>query len=360
MAQIVINEISQTYSYNIGTNAYATVAMPITASWGPAYQDPETLGKTDYNEVLETVQFTRFPATQKGLEAFVSTYRGPASNYRLAKDFSYQLAMTLMTAGYDVLTCRVSPGTNASTTFTVGSSSPVNFTVKAKYPGSFGNKLRVTLQKVPNYNYWNLITYVYDENSGIQTAVENLTFVFNLMTTEETQSDTIPHLDELESNFLTFAVDGQIDDKTVFEPESKLLAGGSDKQADEEVSAMIDAAKAEATERYTAAGQTDSIYLTAFDTLKSSIGEDIAKASTIRYMEWLYTAAYHVYDLLKDKLSYNPNRIISPGWDDQNVTAIDDEEVQKLLTLSPLHIKLMDTAYASRCATAYKIGRAHV
>lgn len=360
MAQIVINEISQNYSYNIGTNAYATIAMPITASWGPAFQGPETLGKTDFNEVLETVQFTRFPATQDGLEAFVSTYRGPASNYRLAKDFSYQLAMTLMTVGYDVLVCRVSPGTNASTTFNIGGSDEptrkiggVNFTVKAKYPGSFGNKLRVTLQKVPNYPYWNLITYVYDENAGIQTAVENLTFVFDLMTTEETQSDTIPHIDELESNFLTFAVDGQVDDSTSFEPESHLLTGGSDKKADEEVSAMIDDAKVQATERYTAAGQTDSIYLTAFDTLKSNIGEDVAKASTIRYMEWVYTAAYHVYDLLKDKLSYNPNRVISPGWDDQNVTAIDDQEVQRLLTLSPLHIKLMDTAYASRCATAY-------
>ena len=43
MAQIVINEISQNYTYAIGTNSYATVALPITACWGPCYLDPEAV-----------------------------------------------------------------------------------------------------------------------------------------------------------------------------------------------------------------------------------------------------------------------------------------------------------------------------
>ena len=42
MAQITINEVSQTYSYNIGTNSFATVALPITSSWGPGYFDPDS------------------------------------------------------------------------------------------------------------------------------------------------------------------------------------------------------------------------------------------------------------------------------------------------------------------------------
>ena len=43
MAQITINEISQGYSYNIGTSSYATVALPITSSWGPGYFNPDNL-----------------------------------------------------------------------------------------------------------------------------------------------------------------------------------------------------------------------------------------------------------------------------------------------------------------------------
>lgn len=116
MADIVISEISQNYTYNIGTNSYACVALPLTACWGPGYFDPESYNVTS-DEMLEIAAWTRFPATQEGLEAFVSTYRGPATNYRLAKDYSYQMAMTLLTAGYDVLTCRLCPGKKASNVF---------------------------------------------------------------------------------------------------------------------------------------------------------------------------------------------------------------------------------------------------
>lgn len=114
MAKIVINEISSNYTYNIGTNSYATVALPITAAWGPCYYDANSeSGKTKESVFDETV-WEKFPANQAGLEAFVATYRGPASNYRLTGDFSYQNAITLLTAGYDILVCRLCPGTKAS------------------------------------------------------------------------------------------------------------------------------------------------------------------------------------------------------------------------------------------------------
>ena len=159
MAQIVINEISANYSYNIGTNSFATVALPITASWGPAFMDPDTAG-ISLDVMLEETNWTRYPATQDGLEAFVGAYRGPSANYRIAKDYSYQMAMTLLTAGYDVLVCRLCPGTMAQATFTNEDGGA--FAVTAKYPGTFGNSLQVTLNKVANRNYWNLITYVLD------------------------------------------------------------------------------------------------------------------------------------------------------------------------------------------------------
>lgn len=130
MADILINEISQNYSYVIGDNSYCCVALPITASWGPAYlgsklkvnedtgkigPDTDDANSDNYAEqAIEDVVWTRFKANSQGLESFVSTYRGAAANYRLANDYSYQMAVSLLTAGYDVLVCRVSPGNPAS------------------------------------------------------------------------------------------------------------------------------------------------------------------------------------------------------------------------------------------------------
>lgn len=353
MAQIVINEISQNYSYSVGTASYATVAMPITACWGPAYVDPESVGKTQ-EELLETTTWQKFPATQSGLESFVATYRGPASNYRIAGDYSYYMAMTLIAAGYDVLVCRVCPGTHASGKFTVSEDNALHVT--AKYPGTFGNNLQIVLQKVVNTNYWNIITYVVD-TSGVRTAVENLTFVFDI----EHSTDSILYIDELESNFLTLTIEGTVkDDSTFAETNIRLGSGeeavsGSDTAAVEELADAFTHAKTYATARYEAAGYAEAEttkYISALSTYAES-ATDKTRANTIMYNEWVYTAAYAVYDLLKDKLSYNPNRVISPGWDDQNILVFNSAFAENLTEISPLHIKLLDVAYNSRCATGY-------
>lgn len=344
MANIIINEISQNYTYNIGNSSFATVAFPITSSWGPCYEDIESLGITA-DQMLEAITWQRFPATQAGLETFVSTYRGPASNYRLVKDYSYQLAMSLITAGYDILVCRLCPGVRAEGSFSTEAGG--TFTVKAKYPGTFGNSLMATLQKVANRDYWNLVVYVID-TSGVKTAVENLVFVFDL----EHSTDSILHISEVESNFLSFVVTGELTDESTFTAVSATLSGGSDKAADTEGTAMIDDAIKLATARYASVGYDDNPdYVAALTTVKGET-PTTTTASILRYNEWIYNAAMQVYDLLTDKLSYNPNRIISPGWDDQNITAIDGSAVTRLNEISPLHIKLMDVAYGSRCATA--------
>lgn len=372
MANIKINEVSQNYTYNIGTSSYATVALPITSSWGPGYVEPSTIGATTRDEVLETTVWQRFPATQAGLEAFVAAYRGPAANYRIAKDYSYQMAMTLLTAGYDVLVCRLCPGTNAEATFNAGTgegdafnAGNATFTVKAKYPGTFGNNLMVTLSRVPNKNYFNIVTYVLDV-SGTRTAVENLLFVFDI----EDSTDTILHIDELESDFLTFVIDGEIKDTkdadgkvttpVTFDVAAVQLSGGADKMAAAEndtAATILGKAKALATERYgkvigdEAAAECD--YVTTYDDLADATNFDITKASVLHYKEWLYTNAFYVYDLLKDKLSYSPQRIMSPGWDDQNFSDLTGEpHLTRISQVSPLHVKLMDIGYHSRCATA--------
>lgn len=344
MASIIINEISQNYTYNIGTNSYCTVAIPLTASWGPCYEDPESLGITREAE-LEKVVWTRFPATQQGLESYVATYRGPASNYRLAKDYSYQMAMTLLTAGYDVLCCRLCPGTHAQAEFTTDDSK--TFYVKAKYPGTFGNSLMVVLKKVPNRTYWNIIVYIVD-SSGVRTAAENLTFVFDLADA----TDSILHVAELESDYLTLSVSDNIPDTATFTAQSVMLSGGTDKAADGAADEMMDEAIQLATTRYTEAGYDDTAeYIQALNTLKGS-SPDVSTASSRRYMEWMYTNVIYVYDLLKDKLTYNHNRTISPGWDDQDITEVDGSVPTRFSQISPIHLKLLDVGYYSRCSTS--------
>ena len=353
MAQITINEISQNYTFNIGTSSFCTVALPITASWGPAYVDPASAG-VDKETILENTVWQRFPATQAGLESFVSTYRGPAASYRIAQDFSYQMAMSLLSAGYDVLVCRLCPGTHAEGTVT-DTKSKGTLTLKAKYPGTFGNSLMATLNKVPNRNYWNLITYVID-SSGVKTAVENLVFAFDLDNT----SDSVLHIKEIESNFFTFVVSGNISEDADFGDLSQgILIGatpetrGSDRAADSDAATMIDEAIQLAKARFATVSDTAGTeYIDALTTVKNS-DSDTATAAILKYNEWLYTNALDIYDLLKDKLAYNPNRVISPGWDDQDITRIDGTPITRLGCISPLHVKLLDLGYYTRCATAY-------
>ena len=149
MAKITINEVSQNYTYNVGSNSFATVALPITSSWGPGFFDVSAMGShITEADMLETLSWSRFPATQAGLESFVSTYRGPAANYRLAKDYSYQMAMTLITAGYDVLVCRLCPGACSRVNLETGKFE----TASSKYIKSGTGELAITA-KYPGYDF---------------------------------------------------------------------------------------------------------------------------------------------------------------------------------------------------------------
>lgn len=355
MAQITINEISQNYSYNIGTTNYATIAMPITSMWGPCYGDPASVlgGSATASDVLDQTSFQHFPATQTGLESFVAIYRGPSSNYRLAKDYSYQMAVTLLTSGYDILTCRVCPGAKASKQVDqyAPSGTKPNIVFTAKYPGTFGNCLKLTLSKASNSKYWNLVVYVVD-SSNVTTAVENLIFVFDI----SNATDYIPHVSEVESAYVDIKTSISVDtiafDSNGSTSTTVQLSGGSDTmKSDSTATTAWESAKALATARYKSAGY-DSIdtcqYIQAFATPTT----DVTVANTRKYKEWIYNAAYAVYDLLQDKLNYNPQRIISPGWDDQDIQDVtNSSEYVRISAVSPLHRKIMQTAFLSRCAT---------
>ena len=466
MAQIVINEISQNYTYNIGVNSYATVALPITSSWGPGFFDsceiftqPEDWAtmsdeqKKEWREThdkdqLDTLRWIRYPATQAGLEAFVSAYRGPATNYRLAKDYSYQMAMTLLTAGYDVLVCRLCPGTRSKGLFQTGTGTDAKtIDLTAKYPGSFGNNLKILIKKVgwsgapksvadkyapgstydTNYqeaktayeaaktayenaseadkaakktvmdqkkaamdaiydypHYWSIVTYVVDPNSRYQTAVENLRFTFNI----EDSTDTILHIDELESKFL--AITSNIDSEeagssfdfkfaqtsttstTVTDYPYGVLQGGTDRvDSTESFEATVKECYKERHMRVYKVGSpatpqdpftaplealcnqeyASQIVKATADTDPTDLS-DIDKKN-LMYKEWIYAKLMGVYDLLTDKIAYSPQRIICP-WDDQDLTLFGDKNAvfEAVPDVSPVKYELLYLGYYTRCAAA--------
>jgi len=400
MAQITINEVSQTYSYNIGTNSFATVALPITSSWGPGYFDPDSYSDSVMCEgtaekiMIEKTAWQRFSADQQGLEAFVAAYRGPATNYRIIKDFSYQYALTLLTAGYDVLVCRVCPGECSTGRLAQDGGAVLNF--KAKYPGSFGNNIQVVWRRSYYFDtesnarkpYFNVITYVLDA-SGARYSAESLSFVLSF----DESTDNIPYYQEVESNFWTLVVEGTPNDSIPHEYDGTKnyirLSGGSDwpKSYDNEEIDQTSAAgilNRIALQRYEWAKQYSNTHSEEYDNYPqflSSLNNTYAEWATSKLQlfvgrEWVLSSVVGtsigsdgfegVYDLLKDKLAYNPQRVISPGWDDQDYLLYLNDldyvytngyydicDVNNCnLPVSPLSLKLMDVGYHSRCATA--------
>lgn len=354
---ITVNVISENNAFTVENANYCTVALPITACWGPGFSlsSAEPTGD-DVDNALENTAWSLFQAGPDGLEQFIATYRGPSSNYRSTKDYSYFMALSLLNAGYAVQTCRLCPGTYASVTIPGDSSgsgsgsSTGSLVITAKYPGTFGNSLRITLKKKVSgsFTYWNLIGYAVD-SAGSTRAVENLVFVFN----PDDATDSVVSINDLESKFFTFAVDGTIDESVMEVDQLKELAGGADVAASDPSASAADVMEQAITyaeDRYGA--DSSAAYLDALNSVKATIGKSAAEA--IRFNEWIYTFAGGVYNLLKDKINYNPNRVISP-WDDQNILAIaPDWPIRKeSFVISPLHKVLMSVAAESRCATAY-------
>lgn len=440
MPHITINEISQNYTYNIGANSFAEVAFPISASWGPAFENPIF---SSLSSVLENSKFLRFPATQAGLEAYVATFRGPVANYRQVKDYSYFYGMTLLTSGYDILVCRVAAGNHASGHIDVGSGA---LWCRAKYPGTFGNNLRVELTKYTRagltpVRYFNAVVYVVDANGG-KTAVENLVF-----TIADSGIDEIPTLSELKSNFINFsnsmptpftdddavsatnycnlqwgtdaAEPVSVVDDTLSSPYTtlayqNLIAGTfkltitpsegdvveyfddgvgnlfkeygikagtinytagtltyedgfeptapssgtitvkaeytSQQNASQIKTKILDLAKSRYASAYPNKTSGEIAALQYPSKIAAYSGTDFNTLSGLLQMEWNYYAAFHAYTLLFDKLNYAPQRVISPGWDDQNLTAF-NSGTAGLTEISPLHLQIMRVSYYGRCAT---------
>lgn len=427
MAHININEISQNYSYNVATSSYATVALPITACWGPGYFDPDTYfpdehgQEENYNQkvsrMLEQTHWLRFPSSQEGLEKFVATYRGPSTPHRLANDYSYQMAMTLLTAGYDILVCRLCPGAHASVVLSQGGKGLVDepdvpqILMRAKYPGTFGNNLSIQFTKTDHNSvfkypprvgaqtadkFWTVTTYLDNRENRTRTALETHYITFHL----EFATDQILYYKDIESKYweitkvtkpIKEANGEQIDDIGQFNVYGERMEtyvhfdGGTDYNTEigeDDLKNKITKLEESKYDNWV------QLYYNHQRNFRGQVNSAINNKSLdfkriVLYRTWLHSSVVYakdssynagweeqvtglngVYDLLKDKLSYNPNRIISPGWDDQDYLFLyDDLEMIQQMTgqnrnqpniePSPIALKLLDVAANSRCATAY-------
>lgn len=97
MPRINIYEHSETYSFQTKNNSYATVAFPIAAIWGPTFVEGEEDSNPDW---------VRFSSGYRGTTDFMQTFRG-ANGYLGAREKSFDYALKLLAAGYDILVKRV-------------------------------------------------------------------------------------------------------------------------------------------------------------------------------------------------------------------------------------------------------------
>ena len=140
MPRINITEHSETYSFQVRNNSYATVALPICAIWGPAYVANDEENNPDW---------VHFEAGYRGTTDFINTFKGP-NPYLGPREKSFDYAVKLLAAGYDILVKRVDGVGNTADGRTMaeqGETADDNIycIAKAKYPGSYGNNLRIVI-----------------------------------------------------------------------------------------------------------------------------------------------------------------------------------------------------------------------
>lgn len=192
MPRINITEHSDTYSFQVRNNNYATVALPITAIWGPAYVADNDDANPDW---------IHFEAGYKGTTDFMNTFKGP-NTYLGQREKSYDYALKLLTAGYDILVKRVDGfGAKAldfnSIVSASGEQPEVRVYVNAKYAGTYGNSLRVRIQFDKTTKLGTV--QVFEETT---TSSLNLLEVVNVTFDSVNATDTLPLITEATFSYI--------------------------------------------------------------------------------------------------------------------------------------------------------------
>ena len=156
MPRINITEHSDTYSFQLANKSYATVALPIAAIWGPAYDSADEDRNPDW---------MHFSSGYAGTTDFISTFRGANASLG-SREKSYDYALKLLSAGYDILVKRAD-GLGAAAAgvsqFNAGTAVKATGSVTldageddmdacvqsftAKLYGTYGNRLKVNISR---------------------------------------------------------------------------------------------------------------------------------------------------------------------------------------------------------------------
>ena len=209
MPKINITEHSDTYSFQVRNNNYATVALPITACWGPAYLASSEDANPDW---------IHFTAGYKGTTEFMNTFKGP-NTYLGTREKSYDYALKLLAAGYDILVKRVDGLGSAADriySFNTVDSTKYWITVTAKYPGTYGNNLSVELAGTvsttrPSESVGTLSVF----QKATDTSPRQLLERINVALHPDAESETLPLITEITSNYIeapVFSTGGTVAD----------------------------------------------------------------------------------------------------------------------------------------------------
>lgn len=188
MPRTNIYEHSETYSFQVANKSYACVAFPITAIWGPAYNPNDEDSNPDW---------MRFSAGYRGTTDFVNTFRGPNSTLG-AREKSYDYALKLLAAGYDILVKRADGlGNKATGVWSINPALRLFF--KAKYPGSFGNELKVRFTNSGTtgvIEVFNRNHYFNDAENGEIVRTDQLLERVTVSLSEKSATDSYPFITE--------------------------------------------------------------------------------------------------------------------------------------------------------------------
>lgn len=199
MPRINITEHSDTYSFQVRNNNYATVALPICAIWGPAYVAEDEENNPDW---------VHFSAGYRGTTNFINTFKGP-NTYMGQREKSYDYALKLLAAGYDILVKRAD-GIGAIATAEIAKGISVIFRVKAKYHGSYGNQLKVRIKVADSFATGKKATVeVYDRNGHLETATktvlqptDKLIEIKNVALDTASATDSVPYIHDATFEYL--------------------------------------------------------------------------------------------------------------------------------------------------------------
>ena len=228
MPRINITEHSDTYSFQVRNNNYATVALPITAIWGPAYIADDIDANPDW---------LYFEAGYAGTTNFVNTFKGP-NPYLGQREKSYEYALKLLAAGYNVLVKRVDGLGIRSSAFAnfanaSGDDPAIKVVFTAKYAGTYGDNLKATLNFNKTTKLGTVVVTEVSDTSSNETLLEMKDVAFS----ETVATDTIPFITEAEFQYLANIVfmtptdvvvnPSSVISRAVNSPVSALLGGGS-------------------------------------------------------------------------------------------------------------------------------------